>query len=269
MSTRDGGHALRPRVGLAHVERLDELGVAERAGALERGAAGPARARGSSSGGTSRRAPRRARGSGSRRRRRASCPATSSSSGRQTTRPGREHLAAAGVDHRQAAGDSASSVDAPATGMPSVSASERAIARPMRMLVKLPGPRPTTIPSIVARVGDELVDRGEQVAGARGARRGRPARAPQTAPKEVAVSKAKIVFTVDPHAPVRLVDVAEGNGRARGAGASRRRARAIRRRRSCRRSTARGRPTPRDRAPRCGRGRGARPASAPRSGGRS
>ena len=66
------------------------------------------------------------------------------------------------------------------------------------MLVKLPGPRPTTIPSSVARVADEPVDRGEQVTGARSSP-ARPGVSAQTAPKVVAVSKAKIVFTVDSH----------------------------------------------------------------------
>src|ERR1044071_9468518 len=64
----------------------------------------------------------------------------------------------------------------------------------MRMLVKLPGPRPTTIRSISARaVSPRLV--------------------PQTAPKVVAVSKAKVFITRDPDPAVGLVDVAEGNRR--------------------------------------------------------
>ena len=61
------------------------------------------------------------------------------------------------------------------------------------MLVKLPGPRPTTMRSIVGRVADQLVDRREQVAGALG-RRARPVAVPQTAPNDVAVSKARVVF---------------------------------------------------------------------------
>ena len=84
------------------------------------------------------------------------------------------------------------------------------------MLVKLPGPRPTTIASSCARVVDELVDRREQVAGTRRRARGVPSPAAQTAPKDVAVSKAKIVFTRDPYAAVRLVDVVERNRGARG-----------------------------------------------------
>ena len=61
------------------------------------------------------------------------------------------------------------------------------------MLVKLPGPRPTTICLDLRRVGDQLVDRRKQVAGARRAR-ARPDSVAQTAPKDVAVSKARVVF---------------------------------------------------------------------------
>src|SRR5207245_7613296 len=42
-----------------------------------------------------------------------------------------------------------------------------------------------------------------------------PRLVPQTAPNDVAVSKAKVVFTRDPDAAVGLVDVAEGNDRPR------------------------------------------------------
>ena len=61
-----------------------------------------------------------------------------------------------------------------------------------------------------ARIVDQLVDREQQIAGAVGAR-ARARRQPQTAPKDVAVSKAKIVFTRDPNAAVRFVDVDKRN----------------------------------------------------------
>src|SRR4051812_46059624 len=84
----------------------------------------------------------------------------------------------------------------------------------MRMLVKLPGPRPTTIASMSA---------GSSTSSSTAARRSpafaRRARRPPvtaaTAPKVVAVSKAKIVIGVDGHAAVGLVDVTEGNDRPR------------------------------------------------------
>src|SRR6478752_3337114 len=98
--------------------------------------------------------------------------------------------------------------------MPSVSASDRAIASPMRIDVKLPGPRPTTMPSIVAGSSTSSSTATSR-SPARAARTRPPGASPQTAPKEVAVSKARIVFTRDLRAAMRLVDVTEGNGRAR------------------------------------------------------
>src|SRR5471032_1910894 len=97
--------------------------------------------------------------------------------------------------------------------MSSISAIARAIARPIRMLVKLPGPRPTTSASSSRGSGTSA-----STASSRSPARAALPRAPgvtaQTAPKVVAVSKAKIVVTVDPHATMGLVDVIEGNGRA-------------------------------------------------------
>ena len=81
------------------------------------------------------------------------------------------------------------------------------------MLVKLPGPRPTTIRPICA--GSAI---SSSIAASRSpafARRARPTSVAQTAPKDVAVSKARVVFIRDPDAAVRLVDVLEGNDRAR------------------------------------------------------
>src|SRR5690242_1560860 len=76
------------------------------------------------------------------------------------------------------------------------------------MLVKLPGPRPTTIPSI-ARGSSTSSSTAARRSPARAARPRRPGVTAQTAPNDVAVSKAKI--TVDPHGAVRLVDVTERN----------------------------------------------------------
>src|SRR2546423_61146 len=85
----------------------------------------------------------------------------------------------------------------------------------MRMLVKLPGPRPTTIRSIWAGSSTSS-STARRRSPARGVCARRSGVRAQTAPKEVEVSKAKIVVvTVDPHPPVRLVDVNEPNGRAR------------------------------------------------------
>src|SRR5829696_5556514 len=107
----------------------------------------------------------------------------------------------------------ASSVDAPDTGTPSVNASDRATARPIRMLVKLPGPRPTTIASIAAGSSTS-----SSTAARRSPARGRceapPVDRAQTAPNDVAVSKAKVVLTFDRHLPVELVDVLQGHARA-------------------------------------------------------
>jgi len=83
----------------------------------------------------------------------------------------------------------------------------------MRILVKLPGPRPTTIRSISA--GSPI---SSSIAASRSpawARWARPDAVPQTAPKDVAVSKARIVFIRDLDSPVRFVDVSEGNDRPR------------------------------------------------------
>src|SRR6185312_12906281 len=82
----------------------------------------------------------------------------------------------------------------------------------MRMLVKLPGPRPTTMPSMPAGSPTRR-STAARTSPARSARSRAPVDTPQTAPNDVAVSKAKI--TVDPHAPVRLVDVPESNDGAR------------------------------------------------------
>src|SRR5260221_13916957 len=97
--------------------------------------------------------------------------------------------------------------------MPSASESVRAVARPMRMLVKLPGPRPTTMPSIAAGSSTSRSTASSR-SPARAAWSRRSGVSAQTAPNDVAVSKAKIVFTVDFHLPVRLVDVTERNGRS-------------------------------------------------------
>src|SRR4051812_33120593 len=80
----------------------------------------------------------------------------------------------------------------------------------MRMLVKLPGPRPTTIRSIAA-ASSTISFTASSRSPARLRRATSPRLVPQTAPKDVAVSKAKVVFTRDPDAAVGLVDVAEGN----------------------------------------------------------
>src|SRR4051794_31228050 len=90
----------------------------------------------------------------------------------------------------------------------------RAIAIPMRMLVKLPGPVPTTMPSIEAGSSTSpstACSRSPALA-ARARRSGVRA---QTAPKDVEVSKAKIVGTVDAHLPMGFVDVGERNLRTR------------------------------------------------------
>src|SRR6185312_10029227 len=138
-------------------------------------------------------------------------PATSSSSGRHTFGPGaKTSPRRASITGRPS--PYASSVDAPATRTSSASDSARATARPMRMLVKLPGPRPTTMPSMVAGSSTRR-STATRTSPARSARSRAPVETPQTAPNEVAVSKAKI--TVDPHAPVRLVDVPESNDGAR------------------------------------------------------
>src|SRR5579884_4106812 len=78
----------------------------------------------------------------------------------------------------------------------------------MRMLVKLPGPRPTTIPSRLVGSATRR-SMATRTSPARPARSRSPVEVPQTAPNEVAVSKAKI--TVDPHGAMRLVDVTERN----------------------------------------------------------
>src|SRR5438445_2785688 len=84
----------------------------------------------------------------------------------------------------------------------------------MRMLVKLPGPRPTTIRSISAGSSTSSLTASSR-SPARWRRAVSPRFVPQTAPKDVAVSKAKVVFTRDPDPAVGLVDVAEGNDRPR------------------------------------------------------
>src|SRR4051812_27639934 len=82
------------------------------------------------------------------------------------------------------------------------------------MLVKLPGPRPTTIPA-----SSEGSPTSSSTAASRSPAFARRARAPPvtaaTAPKVVAVSKAKIVIGVDAHPAGGLVDVTEGNDRPR------------------------------------------------------
>src|SRR5581483_2930500 len=82
----------------------------------------------------------------------------------------------------------------------------------MRMLVKLPGPRPATIASI-SRGSSTSSSTAASRSPAREARACLPSDVAQTAPNDVAVSKAKI--TVDPHASMRFVDVPEGNRRPR------------------------------------------------------
>ena len=194
---------MRPRVGLAHVQRLDQVGGAEGARVRdEQERIG--KCAGSSSGGTVR--------AGSSNTSRYSTapspmsvgPRTSSSAGAQTRGPlvntSPRRASSTGV-----APPYASSVDAPATGTPSANDSERAIARPMRMLVKLPGPRPTTI-ARSERVGDQLVDRGEQVAG-RSPRRARPAQSRKRRRRTSRCQRPRSSSLVDPHAAVRLVDV--------------------------------------------------------------
>src|SRR5947207_2678817 len=78
------------------------------------------------------------------------------------------------------------------------------------MLVKLPGPRPTTIRSISAGSPTSSLT-ASSTSPARARRAVSPRLVPQTAPKDVAVSKAKVVITRDPDPAVGLVDVAEGN----------------------------------------------------------
>src|SRR5690348_1927875 len=98
--------------------------------------------------------------------------------------------------------------------MPSASARPRAVARPMRTPVKLPGPVPTTSASIAP--GCRPARRTSSSAAA-STSRASVSRSPTTSPshrsahdvREVAVSKAKIVLTLDPDPAVRLVDVLE------------------------------------------------------------
>src|SRR5215211_209909 len=99
--------------------------------------------------------------------------------------------------------------------MPSVKPSDRATASPIRMLVKLPGPRPTTIASISAGSSTTSSTAASR-SPARVRRADPPPESAQTAPKDVAVSKAKVVVTVDRHPPVGLVDVLQGHARANG-----------------------------------------------------
>ncbi len=105
MSMRDRGHRARPprREREGRAARSPRPGRSDRPRARpeapRRGRCGPGRRRA----GPRRRPPRRARGSGSHRRRPAAAPATSRSSGRATTGPVDEDLAATGVDHRPAA----------------------------------------------------------------------------------------------------------------------------------------------------------------------
>src|SRR5919201_2098954 len=98
--------------------------------------------------------------------------------------------------------------------MPSVSESARAVASPIRIDVKLPGPRPTTMPSIAAG-SSTTSSTTARTSPARGFEPDAPVETAQTAPNDVAVSKAKIVFTVDADAAVMLVDVSQRHARPR------------------------------------------------------
>src|SRR5581483_7109782 len=140
-------------------------------------------------------------------------PATGSSSGRQTTPPSLKtspRLASiTGVPPEKA-----ESVDEPATGTPSASARPRAVARAIRIDVKLPGPVPTTMASI---------DRGSSTTSSISAvscdaRSVQPAvrlspTSAQTAPADVAQSKDKIVCGLDGDTAMRLVDVRQSHRR--------------------------------------------------------
>ena len=91
----------------------------------------------------------------------------------------------------------------------------------MRIDVKLPGPVPTTSASMSA--GSRPASRTSESAAA-STERASVSRSPATSPSHtsehavalVAVSKAKIVVTLDPDAPAFLVDVAESDRRAHG-----------------------------------------------------
>src|SRR5579885_845607 len=138
-------------------------------------------------------------------------PSTSSSAGRHTRGPVVK-TSPRFASRTGTAPANASSVDAPASGTPSAAARERAVARPMRTLVKLPGPRPATMrPTSAGSPTSSSTAARSSPALARRARA--PVESAQTAPKLVAVSNARIVFTRDGDAPVRRVDVAEGNAR--------------------------------------------------------
>ena len=160
------------------------------------------------------------RGSGGRRRptstpaaRRRAPPAA------QTRRAGREHLAAARVDHGHAAGERLERRDARDRHAERRARAPRAVARPMRIHVKLPGPRADHERARSSRrVVDELgrsprAGRRPGPLAARPPDRGRRRRRRS----DVAVSKAKVVFTLDPDA--------RGASRRRGSGYDRARPR--------------------------------------------
>src|SRR6478672_1881087 len=138
-------------------------------------------------------------------------PATSSSSGRQTTPPSLKtspRLASITGTPRV----NAESVEEPATGTSSASARPRAVASAMRIDVKLPGPVPTTIASIER--GSSTRSSIRYVSAAARSVQPSPLRSPMsahTAPGEVAQSKDKIVCGLDRDTAMRLVDVLEGH----------------------------------------------------------
>src|SRR5215469_11393294 len=98
--------------------------------------------------------------------------------------------------------------------MPSASPIPRAVARPIRIEVKLPGPVPTTSAS---RSPSASPASCTSSSAATRTERASVRRSPAVSPSQtraqvvtcVAVSKAKIVLTLDPDLPVALVDVLE------------------------------------------------------------
>src|SRR5258706_244377 len=106
----------------------------------------------------------------------------------------------------------AESVEDPATGTSRASASPRAVASPILIDVKLPGPVPTTMPSM--RRGSSTTSSIKNVSAAARSVQPEPPSSPSkahTAPTEVAQSKDKIVCGLDRDTAMRFVDMCQGH----------------------------------------------------------
>src|SRR5439155_6718899 len=116
---------------------------------------------------------------------------------------------------------SASGVETPAAGMPSASASPRAVERPMRTPVKLPGPTPTASAS-TSRVCIPACRSSASMSSSRVT--ARDVRSPSTSPSStsalvatlVAVSNARITIVLNRDKPDVAAAVLESHGRPRG-----------------------------------------------------